>query len=55
MFFSECAREALSKAQKRKNPALAAEYYGNFELKLLIPGRMCTQGCVKTRFSLITL
>jgi hypothetical protein len=55
MFFSECAREALSKAQKRKNPALAAEYYGNFEVKLLIPSRVCAQGSVKTRFSLITL
>jgi hypothetical protein len=55
MFFSECAREALSKAQKRNNPALGAEYYWNFEVKLLIASRVCAQGCVKTRFSLITL
>jgi hypothetical protein len=55
MFFSECAREAISKAQKRNNPALGAEYYSNFEVKLLIPSRVCAQGCVKTRFSLITL
>jgi hypothetical protein len=41
MFFSECAREALYNAQKRKNPALAAEYYSNFEINLLISGREC--------------
>jgi hypothetical protein len=55
MFFSECAREELSRAQKRKNPALGAEYYSNFELKLLIPGTSCAEGSEKTRFSLITL
>jgi hypothetical protein len=55
MFFSECAREVLSKAQKRKNPALGAEYYSNFEVKLLILSKVCAQGWVKTRFSLITL
>jgi hypothetical protein len=55
MFFSECAREALSKAQKRNNPALGAEYHSNFEVRLLIPSRVCAQGSVKTRFSLITL
>jgi hypothetical protein len=55
MFLSECAPEALSKAQKRKNPALGAEYYSNFELKLLIPGTSCAEGSEKTRVSLITL